>query len=177
MPHRFAVITILAILLAVNLTACTYIEELKLPFITQTGKSLPVQTEEGDTVKDGPLLDTATQNLTPRIYPSHLPIADAFDIQVSRDGNAIILDNRTVHSYNNVQLWLNHEFGADIETVAIGHNAPINLRSFVNQHAEVYPVARFLAPDADRSLVLADLVINGEIHKLHVRLQQNWRKP
>jgi hypothetical protein len=166
----------LLLLLATALTGCSYVEELKLPFITQTGKSLPVQTEDGKTVEDGPLFDPESVDLTPRHYPQALPIAKSLDIEVRRDGNAIVLDNRTVNSYPNAQIWLNRSFGADVQSIDIGSNKPLNLRSFVNQHGEVYPVARFLAPDADQPLVLADLIVDGKIHKLHVRLE-DWRHP
>ena len=36
---------------------------------------------------------------------------------------------------------------------------------------------KFLYPDHDKPLVMADLIIDGKIHKLTVRLNDDWRHP
>ncbi|MBI1368073.1 MAG: hypothetical protein GC162_05405 [Planctomycetes bacterium] len=147
---------------AACLGGCNYVDELKLPVLTTEGRALD---------EDHP------GTPAPRYYPDAAPIAEPLDIELIRVGNAIVIDNRTVHEYKNVQLWLNHAYGGDLEALPIGRTDPIALTSFINEHAEPYPVARFLAPDADMALVLADLYLDGKIHKLTVRLRNDWRRP
>lgn len=158
MPFRFAAVAALLIV-AGMLGACTYVEELNLPLITERGKPI-----------DLPRPDER------RMYPEELPIGDALDIQVTRVGNAIRLDNRTTRRYHDAELWLNRQYGAQIGEVVIGPGPLLSLESFVNHYAEKYPMGGFLDPDSNRPLVLADLVVDGKIHKLVVRLDEDWRQ-
>lgn len=158
---RFALLIVPTLLLA----GCNYVDELKLPVLTAEGKTITPETAD------------TTTGLAPQFYPAEAGIANPLDIEVVRVGNAIRFDNRTVNEYYDVEIWLNQQYGAHIGHIAIGHNEPISLKSFVNQYGEVYPVARFLAPDADQPLVLADLLLDDEIHKLTVRLRNDWRRP
>jgi hypothetical protein len=158
---RFVLLIVPALLLA----GCNYVDELKLPVLTTEGKTIQPETA-----------DTST-GLAPQFYPAEAKIANPLDIEVVRVGNAIRFDNRTVSEYYDVEIWLNQQYGAHITHIRIGHNEPISLKGFVNQYGEVYPVARFLAPDADQPLVLADMLLDGKIHKLTVRLRNDWRRP
>lgn len=112
-----------------------------------------------------------------RAYPQELPIGDPLNVEIVREGNAIRLDNRTPRAYENVELWLNHEYGAPIDTLPVGRGRPIDIESFTNQFGESYPVAELLQPERNRKLVMADVVVNGEIRKLTVRLAPDWRRP
>ena len=140
-------------------TGCSYVEELNVPLITPTGKQVdaPRPREE-------------------RMYPEELPIGEPLDIQVTRIGNGIQLDIRTTRRYDEAELWLTRQYGAQIGEVPVGRSPLISLGSFANHYGEVYPVGGFLSPDADRSLVLADLVVDGEIHKIVVRLNPDWQQ-
>ncbi len=149
------------LLLAAMLGGCGYISEMKLPFITPTGKKL-------DAPQAGP---------KPAAYPVDLPIAEPLDIEVIRVGNAIELDNRSTQTYAEAQIWLNHAYGAVLKNLPIGRSSQFNLESFINEYGELYPVGYFLKPERDRKLVMADLVIDGKIHKLTVRLADDWRRP
>jgi len=82
-----------------------------------------------------------------------------------------------VHEYKDVQVWLNQQYGAYLAVVPIGHGPLLNMESFINEHGERYPVGRFLQPDRDKPLVLTDLVIDGKMHKLVVRLAEGWKRP
>jgi len=152
-------------LTALLLAGCAYVEELKLPVVTPEGESLDTRTA-----------DTRT-GLQPRYYPEDMKVGKPLNIEVVRVGNAIRLVNYTVREYHDVELWLNEQYGGDIEHIKIGHNGLINLSSFINRYGEPYPVARFLAPDADTALVLGDLVVGDTLHKLTVRLGNDWRSP
>jgi len=149
-------------LAALGLAGCSYfssfVEETKPPILTPEGQRV-------DAASDGPTR-----------YPDDAPLGEPLAIEVIRTGNGIQLDNRTVNAYADTVLWLNEQYGAKIGDVAIGRGQPIALESFVNHHGETYPVGRFLQPDADRPLILADLVVEGTRHKLTVRLQ-DWRQP
>ena len=161
MHVRSAVAVALVALVAVStlLCGCTYVEELNLPLITPTGKpvDLPGPGER-------------------RMYPDDLPIGEPLDIQVTRLGDAIRLDNRTTRQYQDAELWLNRQYGAHVGAVPVGPGPLLSMVSFVNHYGETYPVGGFLDPDADRSVVLADLIIDGKIHKLLVRLEKDWQQ-
>ena len=148
--------------LAAALSGCGYIQEMKLPFITPSGQKLTDS--------------AASAEIEMQSYPQQAPLGPSLDIEVIREGNAIIFDNRSVAAYAGVQVWLNHEFGAEISELPIGRSKPIALESFINHYGEVYPVGWFLRPERDRPLIMADLVDQGKLHKLTVRLQGRWRE-
>jgi hypothetical protein len=150
-------------LLAMLAGGCSWIQELKLPLITPEGKKIAEDSKMAE----------------PKVfkYPGNAALAEPFDIEVIREGKGIRLDNRSTHAYQNVQLWLNQQYGADITAVPIGRGELISLHSFVNQYNEQYPTAKFLYPDNDKPLVMADLVVDGKVHKLTVRLNDDWRHP
>lgn len=159
--HRHArlVIGTLTAAVFVALAGCNYVRELKLPLLTEGGKQVD-----------------ATAEPESRIYPENLPIGEPLDVQVTRVGDAVRLDNRTVQRFENAELWLNHQYGAEIGEVGIGGNEPLSLRSFRNVHGESFPIGGWLTPDLDRSVVSADLVTGGKIHKLLVRLEKDWQE-
>ena len=131
--------------------------DMRLPFMARGGEPLAV--------------------LEPRPYPHDAKVAGGLDIEVIRDGNAIILDNRTTRTFENVPMWLNQEYGGTVGDVPAGRGTPLKLTSFVNHYGEPYPVAKFLQPELDRSLILAELYLDGRLHKLTVRLDDRWRQP
>ena len=158
---------ILAIPTLTVLPACGYLGDLNLPLLTEQGEQIERYPAQADTINIQ----------TRRTYPEDAEIAQPLNIEVIREGNAIILDNRTVHTYGPVQLWLNQQYGATLDVIPVGRGEPIALTSFRNRRGEPYPVAQFLAPDASQPLILADLATNNTIHKLTVRLQPGWREP
>jgi hypothetical protein len=130
--------------------------DLRLPLVTATGKRLAA---------------------ADRPYPAGLEIGEPLAIEVVRKGNSIQLDNRTVRTFEGAELWLNEEFGATVPLIGIGRGEGMSLVSFVNRYGDHYPVARFLRPELDRSLISAELALGGRLHKLTVRLEEDWREP
>lgn len=135
-----------------------FLDSTRFPLLSREGKRLP-------------------EPRVPRVYPVKAEVGGQLDIEVLRSGKGIVLENRTVRSYENVELWLNQEFGGPLEEIELGRNDRLALLSFTNRYAERYPTARFLQPDADRPLVLAELLIDGKVYKLPVRLTDDWRRP
>lgn len=158
MPHRHTrrMLPLLAALLALG--GCATLESWNLPLPGNMGRS-------------------ASDQETARAYPEDAERGDALNIEVVRTDNAVRLVNRTVNTYEDAELWLNHEYGAPVGTIETGRNEPVALNNFVNQHGERYPLAVFLAPDLDEALVEADLVIDGVAHPLPVRLEAGWTEP
>ena len=159
------------------LGGCSYVSELKLPFITEQGSKL---NQEGEAEGRVPVVSDVAAAVggnyrPPMLYPGALPLEDPIDIEVVRSGNAIRLVNRSVRSYRDVEVWLNQDYGARLNELPIGASQPIDLESFVNRYGELYPVGRFLTPDRDQALVMAELVSSGRIHKITVRLGDDWR--
>lgn len=109
-------------------------------------------------------------------YPTGLPLGNPIDIEVVRTRGSISLINRSVYPYGQAQLWLNHDYGARISEIPIGRSGPIALANFHNGFGDPYPVGTVLRPEIDRSLLMADLIFDGQIHKLTVRLADDWRK-
>jgi len=90
-------------------------------------------------------------------YPAEPAQVKDLDILVERDGKRLMLINRTPNVYNDVQIWLNHEFVGRADTIAIGPDNVFDLTRFVNYRQERYPVAGFLAPDKAFPVILAEL--------------------
>lgn len=80
------------------------------------------------------------------------------DIVVRREGGSIRLLNRTIRGYENVRLWLNEQYVGEVARVDIGVNEPLDLRTFINEHGEHFPIAQWLKPD------LADKSIHAAMH-------------
>lgn len=117
----------------------------------------------------------AAERVAPQPYPMGMPIAEPKDIVVVRTGRTIRLLNRTAESYDNATLWLNYQYGARIPSIPIGASSLINLDAFVNQHGEAYPTGWILEPELSRPLTAADLVLESQMHKLSVELEDQWR--
>lgn len=118
------------------------------------------------------------EKLPPRVYPADMTRGQPFDIEIIRDGRKRIrLDNRTAQTYHNVQLWLNGQYGCTLDEIPIGAGRDFHLVDFVNQHGEQFPVGSVLEPEKARTVVLADLILDGQMHKLYVRLPRNWQQP
>jgi len=112
-----------------------------------------------------------------RRFPEDMAVGQAMDIEIIRaDRRHIVIDNRTSVPYHDVTLWLNDQWGAEVEEIPIGRGDPIQLVQFMNHHAEPFPVGSFLEPDKSRTVVLGDLQESGKIHKLLVRLPEGWQK-
>ena len=150
----------LVLLSALSAGGCDYAhglaQDLRLPFATRSGKKLVAAVS--------------------RPYPAAAEIGPPLEIEVIRDGDAILLDNRTVQGYEGVDLWLNQQYGGTVDIVPIGRGEALALTSFLNRYGEHYPIARFLRPELDRSLIAAEMFISGKLHKLTVRLEEDWRE-
>lgn len=90
-------------------------------------------------------------------YPDQTPVQGDLDILVERKGGKLKLINRTPRTFENVQIWLNHEYVAVVSAVAIGPNNLYDVKQFVNQHRQMFPVAGFLSPDRAFPVVLTEL--------------------
>ena len=80
------------------------------------------------------------------------------DIVVRRSGDRLTLINRTARDYVDHRLWLNQQFVRDLPRVGIGPDNVYDLRRWVNEHREPFPVGSLLAPDDAEAVVLAELV-------------------
>lgn len=121
-------------------------------------------------------LETAVKP-EPRVYPAEAPIGAPVDIEVVRQRDHLLLRNRSAHSYENVQVWLNQGFGHTVESIPIGPGTPLTLTDFVNEHGETYPIAGFMAPERSRPVIAAALFEDGQIHLMSVRLEEDWLIP
>jgi hypothetical protein len=77
-----------------------------------------------------------------------------------------------------VHLWLNQQYVARIDRIAIGANNRFSLKRFVNRHGEGFPTAEFLAPDEARPVVSAELYDpeTKRRHRLNVRMEEGWER-
>lgn len=144
------------------LPGCSIVEE------AVGGAQLPGVTPEGQT------LEQAGKHSA---YPDKALLGEPLDIHIIRGAKTIRIDNRTPRVYRNVQIWLNHEYGASLGDLNIGQSEAYNLQSFINHHGESYPIGTFLRPELDRKLVMVDLFVDGKIHKCVVRLTKDWQLP
>lgn len=111
-------------------------------------------------------------------YPEDAAVGEPIDVQVIRlDRRNVRFDNRTTLVMQNVTVFLNHQYGAVLEQLPVGDSGPVALNQFVNEYAERYPVGSFLEPEKAQVLVLADVMIDDKVHKMSVRLAEEWDKP
>jgi hypothetical protein len=80
-------------------------------------------------------------------YPGETPRGEDWDVVVIQGRDHLTLDNRTARTYSGLQLWLNQQYVADVETIVIGNGNRLPLARFVNRHGESYPTAGLLTPD------------------------------
>ena len=91
------------------------------------------------------------------IYPVDAERGPDLDIAVERRGENLALLNRTARVYRDQQLWVNCQYVNIVPIIAVGPNNTIDLKRWVNQYAESFPVGAFLTPDDARAVVLAEL--------------------
>lgn len=90
-------------------------------------------------------------------YPGDATEGPALDVVVTRERDQIRLVNRTPRTYDDLQLWLNAQYVAPVDRVAIGGDNVMRLPGFINGFGEAYPVGSFLRPERSAKLVLAEL--------------------
>ncbi len=121
--------------------------------------------------------DLATDAAQARYYPEAMPVGPPLPIEVVRvDNEHIRFDNRGVTEFSEVKVWLNRQYGAIVDRIPVGRSRPVALLEFINHHRERYPIAGFLSPDRSQALIMAGAEIDGEIRKLPVRLEEDWRE-
>lgn len=111
--------------------------------------------------------------LSPLVYPGEAPLGPDLDILVIRNGKHLTLANREPRSMDNVQIWPNQQWVANVSRLSIGSNNRLNLTHFVNHYGEQYPTAGFLQPERSLRLVLAELYDpeSNQRHRLNVQLK------
>ena len=122
----------------------------------------------------GPRIDRGlARELSQRTYPEQAERGEALDIMVTTRANTLTLTNRTPHSYEDVELWLNREHVHAYDRIRIGTNPRVRLADFINHLGEPFPTAGLFTPEAGERLVLAELYVpeTGLRHHLLVELE------
>lgn len=74
--------------------------------------------------------------LASRAYPFHLPQARVAEIQVTNDGDAMVIVNATVERFENIDLWLNQRYMHRLESLEAGQTLRIPLGEFWDVRGE-----------------------------------------
>ncbi len=123
-----------------------------------------------------PTAQSTQQDLEPMTYPRDAATGAEWDIELQRiDRRQVRIDNRTTQHLSGVTFYLNQQYGGVIAELPVGRPVTINLRNFINQHGERFPVGSLLEPEKSHVIVLADAYVDGELHKLKVRLDEDWQ--
>lgn len=101
--------------------------------------------------------DAAARDLAGLAYPAESDRSDDLDIVITRDGDELIVINRSAEAYSNAYMWLNQEYVRPIVYLPVGSPQVLDLTGFVNGHAERFPVGGLLSPEKTRKVVLAEL--------------------
>lgn len=118
-----------------------------------------------------------TTDAEPRHFPDAMPRGVDYDIEVVRlNRKQIRFDNRTALAYENVTVWVNEQYGDEIESIPIGRSGAVNLSRFINQHGETFAIGSLLAPEKAAALVTVAIEHKGELHTLPVRLTEDWKR-
>jgi hypothetical protein len=79
------------------------------------------------------------------------------DITVIQDRKSIKLTNRTVHSFNDVQVWVNQRYVSRVASIPVGKTTSIALKSLMNQYGEKYPTPGIFRPDRSFPALLVEI--------------------
>ena len=63
-------------------------------------------------------------------YPSNLPVGSIAEIQVTRDGNEMVIVNATVIDFKDMKLWLNRRYMHMVERIEPGETVRIDMGEF-----------------------------------------------
>ena len=63
-------------------------------------------------------------------YPSNLPVGSIAEIQVTRDGNEMVIVNATVIDFKDMKLWLNRRYMHMVERIEPGQTVRIDMGEF-----------------------------------------------
>lgn len=94
-------------------------------------------------------------------YPLSIEQYDTLNIQVTRDVTEISFTNTTARTFGPSRLWLNGEYGRDLEPLEIGETITLDLRDFVNENGEPFRAGGFFAAEQPEVLVLAQLEVDN----------------
>ncbi|MEX0746341.1 MAG: hypothetical protein WD118_12120 [Phycisphaeraceae bacterium] len=105
-----------------------------------------------------PFVDTErARQLAALPYPEAQEHGPEVDVLVQRERGRVRLINRSPHSFENVQLWLNQQYVVEVDTIAIGTDNRIALAWFINRYQEPFPTAGLLTPDRAETVSAAEL--------------------
>lgn len=104
------------------------------------------------------LTEKEIDRLAAMTYPVDAERGDDLDIIVVHDNDNLQLVNRTPNAYRGFTLWLNQQYARPIDTIDIGTDNRVDLRTAVNEHGQSYPVGSFLKPEKRMLLVQAEIV-------------------
>jgi hypothetical protein len=63
-------------------------------------------------------------------YPSNLPVNKVANVQVTRDGNAMVIVNGSVIDFKNMKLWLNRRYLHQVKQIKPGETVRIDMGEF-----------------------------------------------
>ena len=63
-------------------------------------------------------------------YPSNLPVNQIAQVQVTRDGNEMVIVNGTVIDFKDMKLWLNRRYLHKVERIQPGETVRIDMGEF-----------------------------------------------
>jgi hypothetical protein len=63
-------------------------------------------------------------------YPSNLPVNKIAEVQVTRDGNEMVIVNGTVIDFKDMKLWLNRRYLHRVERIQPGETVRIDMGEF-----------------------------------------------
>ncbi|MAX23753.1 MAG: hypothetical protein CMJ19_04540 [Phycisphaeraceae bacterium] len=92
-------------------------------------------------------------------YPaSKEQFAGDLDMTVIQDRKSIKITNRTVKTYNDVQVWVNQRYVTRVDSIPAGKTTSVALKLLMNQYGEKYPVPGLFRPDRSFPALLVELV-------------------
>ena len=63
-------------------------------------------------------------------YPSNLPVNKVANVQVTRDGNAMVIVNGSVIDFKNMKLWLNRRYLHQVKQIKPGETVRLDMGEF-----------------------------------------------
>ncbi len=97
-----------------------------------------------------------------RPYPHHLHKANAIDMQVFREGDALQIVNSTPRSYRDFDLWINQRYVRRVDVLLVGDTVQISLWDFYDQWGEAFNAGGFWRTDEPMPVRLVQMQLGED---------------
>ena len=98
--------------------------------------------------------------------------AGDLSMTVVQDRKSIKITNRTVTSFNDVQVWINQRYVTRVTDIPVGKTTSVALKTFINQYGEKYPTPGLFRPDRSFPALLVEIYESDQNKRYRLIVQK-----